>query len=521
MSTRRQWQRGDLVPLAERLRHLQLFRLLAVLLALLRGTFGAGSGPGPVPEILAVGASAAGLGLLASLVARHEERRGRWLFGLVLLIDGLVLAWLAHLLGGLGSPARYLPVLHVVLVTLIASHRTGMKLAIWHSLLLFVQWELEQVGWLDAVVSTPSAMTAHLALMWVLTLLTALASAANEREILRRRFDLEALARMSVDLDASAGVREVAETIVTHVANTFTAPRVALVDVAGDVPSLLAGWRLGPPKHAAPGQWLEGVLGVVASTGATRLVTRFGSSDTWLGNRLPDARHCSLIPLQSDGSVREVLVIEHGHQVAGRLERRVVSTLERFATEGAMALRSARLHAELVALANTDGLTGVANRTAFDRTLAVELARAARSAGSTGLVLCDLDHFKQVNDVHGHQVGDAVLVAAARALAGCCREHDVVARYGGEEFAVVMPDVDEMGAREVAERLRAAVSHLDFPFRVTISVGAVTARGGVAPAAVLEAADHALYRAKELGRDRVVVGERVCSALTTAVPTGV
>jgi diguanylate cyclase (GGDEF)-like protein len=164
-------------------------------------------------------------------------------------------------------------------------------------------------------------------------------------------------------------------------------------------------------------------------------------------------------------------------------------------------------------MSKTDALTLVANRRHFLELLERELARARRYGASLSCVMVDLDHFKEVNDRHGHLIGDQVLVAVADALRRSIRESDVVARYGGEEFVLLLPSTDLTGARDLAERCRAVIAATQVAGRQGLL--SVTASMGVAslpPAAdldgLLSAADEALYQAKDGGRDRVVVSDR-------------
>lgn len=183
------------------------------------------------------------------------------------------------------------------------------------------------------------------------------------------------------------------------------------------------------------------------------------------------------------------------------------------------ATRRRRREEELEAKAYTDALTGIANRRYFDEVAPREADRAARLHDPVSLVTVDVDHFKQVNDTHGHAAGDAVLVAVARAVRDAAREVDVVARVGGEEFAVLLPSTDVGGARAAAERIRLAVEQL--VVRVDGAVLRVTVSAGVAELAaeppghaegveqLLARADGALYEAKRRGRNRVVVAAAV------------
>lgn len=158
-------------------------------------------------------------------------------------------------------------------------------------------------------------------------------------------------------------------------------------------------------------------------------------------------------------------------------------------------------------MAYRDPLTGAANR----RRLEDELAYQARVVGSgldVALVYLDLDRFKAVNDVHGHTVGDQVLVAVARTLEQHVRSGDLVARLGGEEFLVVAPGMATADARALAERLRAAVPgavRAAAPVDVTASLGVSALRAAEEPAAAIGRVDALMYRAKRAGRDRVVV----------------
>jgi two-component system cell cycle response regulator len=175
-------------------------------------------------------------------------------------------------------------------------------------------------------------------------------------------------------------------------------------------------------------------------------------------------------------------------------------------------LTEALLHANrrLRALARTDELTRLRNRRGLRTALAREFRRAARYRGALSLLCFDVDRFKDVNDRHGHAVGDRVLFQVAQALRTGVREVDVVGRVGGEEFVVVAPETPSKEALQLAERLRRAVADevVHAPdgddVRVTVSVGVATLAEVAAdsPAALLAEADRALYRAKALGRNR-------------------
>jgi diguanylate cyclase (GGDEF)-like protein len=162
----------------------------------------------------------------------------------------------------------------------------------------------------------------------------------------------------------------------------------------------------------------------------------------------------------------------------------------------------------------TDHLTGLANRRRFERQLEREVARARRFNRAFCLLLLDIDHFKLVNDSHGHDVGDDVLRRLGNALQAGTRGIDTAARVGGEEFAVVLTETDFARALEVAERLRVSVSETEVPVagHVTVSVGLAEFNADTRDArSLFLAADAALYEAKRNGRDRVC-----CFDATTA-----
>jgi len=175
--------------------------------------------------------------------------------------------------------------------------------------------------------------------------------------------------------------------------------------------------------------------------------------------------------------------------------------------------------------ATHDPLTGLYNRGAILDELQKECLRFRRDGGSLGIVLCDLDHFKRVNEGYGHPAGDAVLREAARRIRSVLRAYDAVGRYGGEEFLVVIPRCTQEALRAVAERLREAIG--EHPMSVNSTTVPVTASIGVSlsesgsnaePEALLHAADAALFEAKQGGRNRVVFSAQTEPELVIATP---
>ncbi|MDX8411547.1 MAG: PleD family two-component system response regulator [Mariprofundaceae bacterium] len=168
---------------------------------------------------------------------------------------------------------------------------------------------------------------------------------------------------------------------------------------------------------------------------------------------------------------------------------------------------------ELERLSSIDGLTSIANRRSFDQTLQKEWKRCARDKKPLSLALMDVDNFKLYNDHYGHQAGDSCLQKVATAINACFhRPGDLAARYGGEEFVVILPDTPLEGAEVIADMIRQSVSDLDIEHKhaeaakhVTISIGIACATPAPksSPEALIKAADQALYKAKESGRNQV------------------
>lgn len=179
-------------------------------------------------------------------------------------------------------------------------------------------------------------------------------------------------------------------------------------------------------------------------------------------------------------------------------------------------MRSQEMEEQLEAMAVTDALTGIPNRRAFDMAFPNELRRAARMGNDLSVLMIDVDHFKRVNDVYGHSVGDEVLSRLAGQVAASIRRPgDFAARYGGEEFVVLLPATNAAGAQMVAEKIRRAVMTMtpspSAPElrQVTVSIGVSSLRATDAPDEpdLLRIADEALYAAKAAGRNRVMAGE--------------
>lgn len=251
-------------------------------------------------------------------------------------------------------------------------------------------------------------------------------------------------------------------------------PGASLRDILEEV--VRTGEQIGAPQENASG-WIEMVM-TSLKTGGEEQVQLFDGR--WLHIRTRAASDGGAMVVVSDAT-----------------------TLKQAETE------LLGLTAKLRTLANTDGLTGLANRRAFDQALPAELARSQKSGQSLALLMVDVDHFKLFNDLYGHPAGDKCLRQIGQCLAEVTRRpEDMAARYGGEEFTVLLPATDEAGAKLIAASLREALANLRIPHEhdpkgfVTVSIGIAIYSGAADETDILARADTALYAAKSSGRDR-------------------
>jgi diguanylate cyclase (GGDEF)-like protein len=263
-----------------------------------------------------------------------------------------------------------------------------------------------------------------------------------------------------------------------------------------------------PPKDASLLVG-EGIAGRAATTGGPILV-RDGTP--WPVEPVePPAPTAVSVPLIRGDRTIGVIAL-YGRTTLEPFVQEDAETLSSFAGQASVAIENVLLHQETQQLSITDGLTGVWNRRYLEMTLRKEIERAQRFGRPLSLLMLDIDRFKKVNDKHGHQRGDEVLIEVTKRMLGEIRGNiDVVGRYGGEEFVVLLPETPSGGARVVAEKIRTAIRDQPFvgvsaePVAVTVSLGIATyPEDGASAEELIRRADEAMYRAKAEGRDRVV-----------------
>jgi diguanylate cyclase (GGDEF)-like protein len=278
---------------------------------------------------------------------------------------------------------------------------------------------------------------------------------------------------------------------------------------------------LGPLEQ---GMAFEAMLDRLLAAG--RIPVPAGERDAWRAMRLQEhargdgSSHLRRMP---DGRWRQ---ISEQRLADGRLLGHSVDVTALVEREHALQALNQRLdgaNAELRRLSETDSLTGLANRRRFDHHLADEVARARRHGLPLALLMLDIDHFKRFNDLHGHPAGDACLARVGALLqAQAQRPADLAARLGGEEFALLLPHTGAAQALQHAQGLREALAALALPHgasptapHLTVSIGLACWQHDQGGAALVAAADAALYAAKQAGRDRVVADAAAAAALPT------
>ena len=510
------YERADYTALSER---------MVLLVALRVGLAGVIAAWAAVrPEVLGVpvnvvAAGCAGylvLALVGEWARRAAGRFGYAFLTVMLLIDGVFLATAMYASGGTQSPIRFLIYLHLVAVSLLGSYRTGLKVALWHSLLLFVVLYAQAALLLPPVDVVPGRdiefdrmPVLNVTSFWLFALATSVFSAMNERELRHRRADLETLVELGSRLDDVTDPIIQSQIVLDGLAGRFGFERGVVLGASDGRTVLLAsrGAAITPTVAVEPDHVIEVAWSRKDMIPVKRLDPK---RNPFLTAILPNARNLLISPLVADGRALGAVVIEHRARSPFGVERRVASVLGQFCAIAALNLRNAVLLRHVQDLAERDSLTGAANRRMFEvtleRVLAASPERRPQHEPVTAVLFIDLDDFKIVNDSLGHAAGDALLVAVTERISASVRDGDLVARLGGDEFAVLTNDTPDLKrsvamAERLVRELRSPYSIGPKQVSVTASIGIASAHGsGDLSSDVVRNADVAMYMAKANGK---------------------
>ncbi len=348
----------------------------------------------------------------------------------------------------------------------------------------------------------------------------------DSARLLRRGYRLVSAFSDKADLDV------LCKTIVENVASMFAADRVslALFDAHGQTLRIRAA--IGFPLSAvndikiAPG---ESVIGSVYTKRKALTVTDVRTVALTHSHRNRYRTSSFVVaPLIHAGRCIGVLSVtdKRDRDTFSKAERTALSSIGALAAAALAGAQAATEVKRLEHVASVDALTGLLNRGYLDRRLQQEVARSQRESAELAVLIADIDDFKTINDTRGHAVGDAVLKGVGDIIRSAVRVFDVCARYGGDEFAVLMPNTDRASALACAERIRVRTSKyladtaVEGTPPVTISIGVAVAQPLDNPMTLIERADHAMYEAKNGGKDRVHVHELKRGDLSFAAANG-
>jgi diguanylate cyclase (GGDEF)-like protein len=509
---------ADYATLSERMSNLLLLRIALAVIVLAWAAFRPEALGVSYPVLAGVTVGYLFVSIAFEVVRRRTVRAGFTILNSLLLLDGLYLAFAMYATGGTQSPMRFLIYLHLVAVSLLASYRTGLKLALWDSLLLFVVLYAQAAMLLPPVDTVPGAAIAfdslpvlNVTAFWLFALATSIFSAMNERELRNRRADLEAIVDLGTALDAVGDPVHQARIVLDGLGERFDTQRGVVLGASDDRVVILAGRGVADLQSApAP---VDAIVQKAWERRAVLPIRRLDpQANPLLSAALPSARNLLVAPMVAEGMPVGAIVVEHRSRSVFGVERRVLSVLSQFAAVAALNFRNAVLLRSVQDLAERDSLTGAANRRMFQQALERTLASARKgSSRVTSVLFLDVDDFKVVNDSLGHAAGDALLVAVTERISALVREGDLVARLGGDEFAILTADdADLHRSRAMAERL---VRELRSPYLirdeqvvVTASIGIAGVRGSSQTAEeILRNADVAMYMAKANGKARFAI----------------
>lgn len=490
--------RPELVPLADRVGALQLARLGLGVFVVAVVSFAQGAVGTPSLGLVELSVAYVLVTGAFETLRRLSNRRGLELISTLLLVDGCYLVVVVAATGGLASPLLFLVHLHVAATALLVSFRSGVAVSIWHFLLLIT---VDHVSWASGPGTTAAVdLVLAGASYLVVGVATSAFASLNERALRDSRLAATTLLELGVALEECRSLDDVTSVGARHLQRWADQGRATVLvrDDTGWSGALADGRAVAPVRLrvARPPTLGDGI----------RRPSLHAALDpeVWpeLDAVLPGAGNVVVVPLVADGRDVGLAALETS-QNRPTFPVDELETVDQSVARIALSVRAVQLLDEVERLATSDPLTGLPNRRVFDEALAREVGRARRYGTSLALAILDVDHFKRVNDVHGHPIGDEVLRQLATALRSATRPESLVARYGGEEFVVLLPDADSEDAVTAAERLRVAAAEVE-AVRITVSIGVALLGGEDDADALVRAADTALYEAKEAGRDRTV-----------------
>ena len=509
----------DYTALSDRMGYLMLLRVAMAAVTIAWSAIRPEALGTPFMALVGVTTAYLGLSVVAEIARRRFGRGGYWVMSAMLIIDGLYLAYAMYVTGATQSPIRFLIYLHLVAVSLLASYRTGLKIALWHSLLLFVVLYAQAAALLPAVDVVPGRAVdfdrmpvLNVTSFWLFALATSIFSAMNERELRQRRADLQALVDVGARLDEVSDPVLQSRVVLDGLASRFGFTRGVVIGAADGRIMVLAS--RGAEEWSGTAE-ADAIIRRAWDRRQLLPVRRLDAeANPLLSVTMPDARNLLVSPMFADGRPVGAIVVEHKSRTVFGIERRIASVLGQFSAVAALNLRNAVLLRHVQDLAERDSLTGAANRRMFQVTLERTLAAQAGQDDErhmSAVLFIDLDDFKVINDSLGHAAGDSLLIAVTDRIGGLVRTGDLVARLGGDEFAILTEDVADLRhSRAMAERL---VRDLRVPYVIgdhtitcSASIGIAGARdAGRDAAEVVRNADVAMYMAKANGKSGFAV----------------
>lgn len=513
--------RGDFTNLADRLSLLLVVRLGMAAVVLI--TSFVLPSLGLDEKAITVAQAYIGISVFVELLHRYftkrRRRRGLLFVNVMLLVDGAFVAAILAYSGDARSTFIVLAYAHIVSVTLLVGFRTGLKMALWQSMLLLTVYYL---GLANVIPEANADIAggnhklgqqlevAQAIALWVVAICTAVFGSLNERELRRRKGELTIVADLSAEIEQTRRPSEILQALVDASIDRLQAEQaVAFTAHAGSV--IVAGGHEGATAiHTESLTSLGGVVEKAFHSQKPVLVKALSPQDEpRVCEYLPGASNISAIPMIAEGECVGVLVASWGNHKR-RITQPVIDLMSNIAGRVALSLSNTFLLAEVQRLASVDGLTGLPNRRTFNQAIERELARARRNSQPVSLLMLDIDHFKSVNDNHGHQMGDTVLAESAAGVMEACRGEDLPARYGGEEIVVIMPNCSVEEAFAAGDRIRRALGDANQTLPGTHASGGIATFPNHADDVVglLAAADEALYFSKENGRDRCTLSTR-------------